>query len=112
MKKVLLAAAITLLLALSSTGPASAADSKKQPESNQQHPGEAVAAHLDVCVNQSNAAAAKALFPTARLHIIPDSPHAEENGWVVIVGFGEHPHTDAEEIAIRMRERNKGMRGE
>ena len=106
MKKVLFAAAITLVLALSSSGPLSAAQTEKQ------HPGQPVVAHIEVCVNQSNAAAAKALFPTARLHVIPDSPHAEENGWVVIVGFGEHPHTDAEEIAIRMRERNKGMRGE
>lgn len=107
MKKVLLAAAITLVLALSTAGPASAAQIEEQ------HPGQPVVAHIEVCVNQSNAAAAKALFPTARLHIIPDDPDPELNGWVVIVGFGDkHPHSDAEEIAIRMRQRNKGMRGE
>ena len=106
MKKVFLAGAIALVLAFSAAGLAlSAQTEQKQPQTEQKHPGTPVVAHIDVCVNASNAAAAKALFPTARMHIIPDDPNPELNGWVVIVGFGgdKHSMTDAEEIAVRRR---------
>jgi hypothetical protein len=91
-KKVFLAAAIALALALSAAGPALSAQTEQKP-------------YIDVCVNASNAAAAKALFPTARMHVIPDDPNPDLNGWVVIVGFGgdKHSMTDAEEIAVRRR---------
>jgi len=105
MKKVFLAAAVALVLALSAAGPAlSAQTEQKQAQPAQKHPGTPVEAHIDVCVNASNAAAAKALYPTARIMVIPDDPNPEMNGWVVIIGFGDkHPHTEAEEIALRRR---------
>jgi hypothetical protein len=105
MKKVFLAAAIALVLALSAAGPAlSAQPGQKPAQTEQKHPGTPVESHIDVCVNASNVAAAKALFPTARFHVIPDDPNPELNGWVVIIGFGDKPpHTDAEEIALRRR---------
>jgi hypothetical protein len=111
MKKVFLAGAIALVLAFSAAGTAlSAQTDQKQAQTEQKHPGTPVEAHLDVCVNASNAAAAKALYPTARLHIIPDDPNPELNGWVVITTFGDkHSMTDAQEKALRRRLYNQGF---
>ena len=59
MQKLLLAAALTVVLALSLTGTATA--------QTQQY-------GVEVCVNASNADDAKRLFPNATLHILRDFP--------------------------------------
>ena len=92
MKKVILAAALTLGLALSLAGTAAA--------QTQQY-------GTEVCVNASQAAEAKGLFPNAVLHVIPDSPDAERNGWRIVSGPVDAKGrimTDAREIELRQRE--------
>ena len=92
MKKVILAAALTLGLALSLAGTAAA--------QTQQY-------GTEVCVNASNAADAQRLFPRATLHVIPDFIDPLMNGWRHVsgpVGTGGKIMTDAQEIQLRQRE--------
>ena len=92
MQKLLLAAALTVVLALSLTGTATA--------QTQQY-------GVEVCVNASNAADAKRLFPNATLHVIPDFVDPLMNGWRHVsgsVGAGGRIMTDAQEIELRRRE--------
>ncbi len=94
MNKVLLAAALTVVFALSLTGTAAA--------QTQQY-------GTEVCVNASNADQAKRLFPNASIHVIPDSTVSLMNGWRIVsgyVGAGGRIMTDAQEIQLRERERN------
>ena len=94
MRKVLLAAALTLALAVSLTGTATA--------QTQQY-------GTEVCVNASNAEQAKRLFPNATLHVIPDFVDPLMNGWRHVsgqVGAGGKIMTDAQEIQLRQRESN------
>ncbi len=96
MKKLLLVAAIALGLAISLAGTAAA---------------QAVQYGTEVCVNASEEATARRLFPNARLHVIPDFVDSEMNGWRFVsgpVGAGGKIMTDAEEIRLRQRERNTG----
>lgn len=93
MKKLLLMAAIALALAISLAGTAAA---------------QAVQYGTEVCVNASNEATAKKLFPNARLHVIPDSLDPEMNGLRIVTGAIRQDGkimTDAEEITRRQRER-------
>lgn len=112
MKKVLLAAALTLALAVSLTGIAAA---QSDPDWVPRGPtGPAIAVPgtgTEVCVNASNVADAKRLFPTASYHVIPDSPDPLMNGWRIVsgaVGPGGKIMTDAQEIQLRQRERPDG----
>ena len=92
MNKVLLAAALTLGLALPLAGTAAA--------QTQQY-------GTEVCVNASNADDAKRLFPNATLHVIPDFVDPLMNGWRHVsgsVGAGGRIMTDAQEIELRRRE--------
>jgi len=93
MKKILLAAALTLVPALFSNGKAVAQTKAEYG--------------TEVCVNASNAEEAKRLFPNARLHVLPDFAERKMNGWRIVSG-GVRPdgsiHSDAEEIKIRQRE--------
>lgn len=94
MKKVLLAAALAVVLALSLTGIAAA--------QTQQY-------GTEVCVNASNADEAKRLFPKASIHVIPDSTASLMNGWRIVSGYvgpGGRIMTDAQEIQLRQQERN------
>ena len=94
MNKVLLAAALTLGLALPLAGTAAA--------QTQQY-------GTEVCVNASNAEQAKRLFPNATLHVIPDFVDPLMNGWRHVsgqVGAGGKIMTDAQEIQLRQRESN------
>jgi len=94
MQKMLLAAALTLALAVSLTGTAAA--------QTQQY-------GTEVCVNASNADDAKRLFPNATLHVIPDFVDPLMNGWRHVsgqVGAGGKIMTDAQEIQLRQRESN------
>jgi len=95
MQKLLLAAALTVVLALSLTGTATA--------QTQQY-------GVEVCVNASNADDAKRLFPNATLHILRDFPDPLMNGWRHVSGAVKLPGgrimTDAEEIQLRERESN------
>ena len=94
MNKVLLAAALTLGLALPLAGTAAA--------QTQQY-------GTEVCVNASNADDAKRLFPNATLHVIPDFVDPLMNGWRHVsgaVGAGGKIMTDAQEIQLRQRESN------
>jgi hypothetical protein len=101
MKKVLLAAALSLIPALFSTGNA-AAQAKTEYGT-------------EVCVNASGAEEAKRLFPNARLHVVPDSPDRDKNGWRIVAGAIDangRIHTDAEELKLRTRERSHRWTGE
>ena len=101
MKTILLAAALTVVPALFSTGNAAA-----------QTKGEY---GTEVCVNASNVEDAKRLFPNAILHVVPDSPDDEMNGWRIVsgyVGSDGKIMTDAEEINVRQRERYRRTDGE
>ena len=92
MKKVLLAAALTLVPGLSLTGKAMAQEVKYGTE---------------VCVNASLADEAKRLFPNATLHVVPDFASRGMNGWRIVSGnvrADGRIHTDEEEIQIRQRE--------
>ena len=94
MNKVLLAAALTLGLALPLAGTAAA--------QTQQY-------GTEVCVNASNADQARRLFPNATLHVIPDFVDPLMNGWRHVsgaVGAGGKIMTDAQEIQLRQRESN------
>ena len=86
MKTVLLVAALTILTGFSVTGKATAQE--KQFGS-------------DVCVNRSLADEAKRRFPTAKVHILPDSTDPNMNGWRIVYGTS---HKDGEELSIRVRE--------
>ena len=99
MKKIILAAALTLVPALFSTGKAAA-------QTNAEY-------GTEVCVNASNVEDAKRLFPNARLHVVPDVPGA--NGYRIVngnVGSDGRIHSDAEELKLRMRDRNSHTPGE
>lgn len=92
MKKVLLAAALTLAPALSLTGKAAAQEAKYGTE---------------VCVNASLADQAKQRFPNATLHVLPDFTDREMNGWRIIsgaVGPNGRIMTDDQEIKLRKHE--------
>ena len=92
MKKVLLAAALVLAPALSVSGKAMA----QTPQYG-----------VEICVNASGAEAAKRKFPNARIHVVPDLPNPEMNGWTWLSGAVRPDgsiHTDAEAIA-HMRKR-------
>lgn len=94
MKKIILAAALTLAPTLFSTGQAQA---QKVPEYG-----------TEVCVNASNVEDAKRLFPNARLHVIPDSTNRDMNGWRIVAGAVDangRIHTDAQELKLRQSER-------
>jgi hypothetical protein len=99
MKKILLAAALTLVPALFSTSKASAQN---------------VQYGTEVCVNASNVEDAKRLFPDARLHVLPDFPDSRMNGWRIVSGTFDAKgriHTDAEELQLRQRERSRRWQG-
>jgi len=92
MKKVLLAAAVALAPALYFTGTAMA---------------QTLQFGTEVCVNASQAEEAKRTFPNARIHVLPDFPDPDMNGWRIVsgqVGPNGRIHTDAEEVRIRQRE--------
>jgi hypothetical protein len=94
MKKVLLAAAVALAPALYFTGTAMA---------------QTVQYGTEICVNASQAAEAKRLFPNARIHVVPDFPDPEMNGWTIVSGRLRPDgsiHTDAEVIAHRRLDRS------
>jgi len=93
MKKVLLAAAVALAPALSFTGTAMAQTQQIGTE---------------ICVNASLAEEAKRRFPNARIHVLPDFPDPDMDGWTIVsgpVGPNGRIHTDAEEVRIRQHER-------
>jgi uncharacterized protein YycO len=98
MRKVLLAAALTLVPALFSTGKAVA-------QTNAQY-------GTEVCVNASGVAEAKRLFPNARIHVVPDSTDPDMNGWRIVSGpidASGRIHSDAQERELRRTER--GLKG-
>jgi hypothetical protein len=100
MKKVLLAVALTLAFALFLTGTVAA---------------QAVQYGTEVCVNASDEATARRLFPKASFHVIPDSPDPAMNGWRLVYGAprsGGKIMTDAEEIEARRRESMHEIPGE
>ena len=91
MKKVLLAAAVALAPALSFTGTAMAQTQQVGTE---------------IGVNASHAEEAKRRFPNARIHVLPDSPDRDWNGWTIVSGAVRPDgsiHTDAEAITHRAR---------
>ena len=92
MNRVLLAAVLTVVLALSLAGTAAA----------QSDGGEGA----EVCVNTSDQAEARRLFPKATIHVIPDSPDPLMNGWAVVYG-GNKRMSDAEEIELRQQARQQ-----
>jgi len=95
MKKILLAAALTLAPTLFSTGNAVAQTKAEYG--------------TEVCVNASNAEEAKRLFPNAVLHVLADFPDREMNGWRIVSGnvrTSSRIMTDAEEITLRQLERS------
>ncbi len=92
MNRLLLAVALAFLLVPALTGTAVA--------QTQQY-------GIEVCVNASDAAYAKQLFPNASLHVIPDFVDPLMNGWRHVSGnfrAGGRIMTDAEEIQLRQRE--------
>ena len=96
MKKLILAAGLMLVFALSLAGTAAA--------QTQQY-------GTEVCVNASNADEAKRLFPNAKLHVLPDSPNPDMNGWRIVAGpvdANGRIMTDSQEIERRQREKNRG----
>ena len=99
MKKILLAAALTVVPAVFSTG-------KAQAQAKSDY-------GIEVCVNASNVEDAKRLFPGARLHVVPDVPGA--NGFRIVSGNirGDGKiMTDSEEIKQRVRDSNFRAPGE
>ncbi len=100
MKKILLAAALTLVPAVFSMGKAQAQTTAKQYGT-------------EVCVNQSLAAEAKQRFPNARIHVVPDSNNPSMNGWRIVSGALDangRIHTDAQELQLRQRDREFNQR--
>jgi len=100
MKKVLLAAAVALAPALYFTGTAMAQTQQVGTE---------------ICVNASQAEQAKRLFPNARIHVLPDFPDRDANGWTIVSGAVRPDgsiHTDAEAIKHRERLRYYRVPGE
>ena len=100
MNKVLLAAAVALAPALSFTGTAMA--------QTQQY-------GTEICVNASHAEEARRRFPNARIHVLPDFPNRDMNGWTIVSGAVRPDgriHTDAEAIKHRERLRYYRMPGE
>ena len=94
MKQLIIAAALTAVPALFSTGHATAQTKAEYG--------------TEVCVNVSNVEDAKRLFPNARLHVIPDSTNRDMNGWRIVagpVGANGRIHTDAQELKLRQSER-------
>ena len=91
MKKVFLAAAVALAPALSFTGKAMA----QTPQYG-----------TEICVNASHAEEAKRRFPNAKIHVLPDSPDRDWDGWTIVSGAVRPDgsiHTDAEAIKHRAR---------
>jgi hypothetical protein len=66
----------------------------------------------EVCVNASNEAAAKRLFPNADFHIIPDFVDSAMNGWRVTATARANNMSDVEEISLRLRQNDRERRGE
>lgn len=99
MKKILLAAALTLVPLVFSTGKATA---------------QTIAQYgTEVCVNASLAEQAKQRFPNARIHVVPDSTDPSMNGWRIVSGAVDangRIHTDAQEINLRQRDREFSQR--
>ena len=96
MKKVLLAAALVLAPALSFSGKAMAAQTPQVAQTG-----------TEICVNASNAEQARRQFPNARIHVLPNMPDPDMNGWTHVSGIVRPDgsiHTDAEAIA-HMRKR-------
>ncbi len=109
MKKLILAAALTLITGV--TFPQIVAAQAVGPQSPSR-PG-LTAAELarmgsgsEVCVNASLEATAKRLFPAATIHVIPDDSNPLRNGWRIVSGR-DKLMTDAEEIYLRQRELNR-----
>ncbi len=69
----------------------------------------------EVCVNASNVAEAKRLFPKATLHVLPDFTDPDKNGWRIVsgpLGAGGRIMTDAQEIQLRRQERRRDVNRE
>ncbi len=99
MKKILLAAALTLVPAVFSTA-------KAQAQTKAGY-------GTEVCVNQSLAAEAKRRFPYAHIHVVPDSIHPSMNGWRIVSGAVDAKGrimTDAQELQARQRDREFNWR--
>ena len=93
MKKILLAAALTLVPTLFSNGKATAETKAEYG--------------TEVCVNQSLASETKRRFPNAKLHVLPDFAERKMNGWRIVSGnvrADGRIMTDAEEIEARQHE--------
>ncbi len=58
----------------------------------------------EVCVNASNEAQARRLFPGASFHVFPDLPDQDMNGWRVMATARPDNMSDAEERVLRVRE--------
>ncbi len=100
MKKVLLAATVALAPALYFTGTAMAQTQQFGTE---------------ICVNASQAEQAKQRFPNARIHVLPDFPDRDMNGWTIVSGAVRPDgtiHTDAEAMKHRERLRYYRVPGE
>ena len=70
-------------------------------------PGGAAVRDREVCVNASEQATARQLFPNARLHVIPDSNDPEQWGFRIVsgaIGAEGKIMTDAEEVRLRRLE--------
>ena len=117
MKKVLLASAVTLFFAVLFAGIAAAQDDTLGSIASGVPSTKAVAVApsgegTEVCVNASNAADARRRFPKATLHIIPDDIDPNMNGWRIVINSRGNLMSDAEEIALRLRERHRAQTGE
>ncbi len=62
----------------------------------------------EVCVNASDQAEARRLFPGATIHVIRDSPDPLMNGWRIVSGRATLM-TDAEEIQLRLHEKARAI---
>jgi len=97
MKNVLLAAVLTLGFAILFAGTAAAQAQQYRTE---------------VCVNASDEAQARLLFPNASFHVFPDLLEPDMNGWRITYTGRDKNMTDAEEIYLRRREFNRRVPGE
>ena len=93
MKKVLLVSALILFFAILS-GIAAAQEKGLRGTGS------------EVCVNASDEAVARSLFPGATFHLIPDNSNPEMNGWRIVSGR-DKLMTNAEEIQLRRREASR-----